>query len=184
MFEVFFILTTIFVAYVVYSIMGEQKTTEKSTPIAVKPEIQPVVSEPAAPKPMVAEPVVAKQAKPQILVEKAQPAAIKTVAAVAPKVAPSKAAPSKAKVAATAKPPVAKKTTVATTKSPGLKNPSTGEIVTSYGNYRFTKRWIKDALVTEGLLEKVYPANELNAKLDANIKLALAKLEAMDKYKV
>jgi hypothetical protein len=113
-----------------------------------------------------------------------KPAAIKTVApAVAPKVTPSKAAPPKNIVAATAKSPVAKKTPAATTKSPGLKNPTTGEIVTSYGNYRFTKRWIKDALVTEGLLEKVYPANELNDKMDTSIKIALAKLEAMDKYK-
>lgn len=66
----------------------------------------------------------------------------------------------------------------------GLKDPKTGEIATTYNNYRFTKRWIKEALVTEGLLEKVYKNNELNADCETNIKVAIAKLEAMEKYKV
>jgi hypothetical protein len=66
----------------------------------------------------------------------------------------------------------------------GLKNPSTGEIATSYTNYRFTKRWIKDALVSESLLTKVYKNNELDAESEALIKDAIAKLEAMDAYKV
>ena len=66
----------------------------------------------------------------------------------------------------------------------GLKNPSTGEIATSYANYRFTKRWIKDALVSEGLLEKVYKNNELDAEAEALIKAAIAKLETMTAYKV
>jgi len=52
-----------------------------------------------------------------------------------------------------------------------------------YSNYRFTKRWIKDALVTEGLIEKVYKNNELDATIEAAIKDALVKLEAIDKYK-
>jgi len=38
-------------------------------------------------------------------------------------------------------------------------------------------------LVAEGLLEKVYTANELNAETDVKIKAAIAKLEAMEKYK-
>jgi hypothetical protein len=66
----------------------------------------------------------------------------------------------------------------------GLKNPSTGEIATSYANYRFTKRWIKDVLVSEGLLEKVYKNNELDAEAEVLIKAAIAKLEAMTAYKV
>jgi hypothetical protein len=66
----------------------------------------------------------------------------------------------------------------------GLKNPISGEIATSYANYRFTKRWIKDALVSEGLLEKVYKNNELNAETEAAIKAAIAKLEAMEQYRV
>ncbi len=66
----------------------------------------------------------------------------------------------------------------------GLKNPNTGEIATSYSNYRFTKRWIKDALVTEGLLEKVYKNNELDAESETLIKEAVAKLEAIPAYRV
>lgn len=65
----------------------------------------------------------------------------------------------------------------------GLKNPTTGEIATTYSNYRFTKRWIKEALVAEGLLDKIYKNNELNADTEASIKQALAKLEALEQYK-
>ena len=65
----------------------------------------------------------------------------------------------------------------------GLKNPKTDEVATTYSNYRFTKRWIKDALVTEGLLEKIYKNNELDSAIEATIKDALVKLEAIDKYK-
>ena len=66
----------------------------------------------------------------------------------------------------------------------GLKNPDTDEVATTYSNYRFTKRWIKEALVTEGLLDKVYKNDELNAKIEATIKGAEVKLEAIDKYRV
>ncbi len=184
--EGLFILTTIFVAYIVYAIIDEQKTTAKSKAPAAKPEAQAVAE---------------KQAKPQVAVAKENPATNKPVAAktVAPKVAATKAAPAKpavakaaapkiaAKPAATkAKPAAAKKTTTAAASVPsaGLKDPKTGEVATAYSNYRFTKRWIKDALVAEGLLEKVYTANELDATTDAKIKTAIAKLEAMSKYKV
>ena len=66
----------------------------------------------------------------------------------------------------------------------GLKNPKTGEVATTYSNYRFTKRWIKEALVAEGLMGKVYKNDELNAELEAMIKSAVLKLEAIDKYHV
>ena len=66
----------------------------------------------------------------------------------------------------------------------GLKDPKTGDIATTYSNYRFSKRWIKEALVTEGLLEKVYKNNELNAEIEASIKAAIAKLESIEQYKV
>ena len=68
-------------------------------------------------------------------------------------------------------------------KKAGLKNPQTGEVVTSYSNYRFVKRWIKDALVAEGLLEKVYKNNEITNEVEVKIKEALAQLEAIEKYK-
>ena len=82
------------------------------------------------------------------------------------------------------------KTTVATEKvvkptvKKGLKNPVTGEIATSYANYRFAKRWIKEALVTEGLVEKVYKNNELDADIEALIKAALVKLDGLAGYQV
>ncbi|WP_349432145.1 hypothetical protein Q9L42_004980 [Methylomarinum sp. Ch1-1] len=49
-------------------------------------------------------------------------------------------------------------------------------------NYRFTKRWVKEALVNEGLLDKIYKNNELDDATNAKIKTALDKLKAMDKY--
>ena len=74
-----------------------------------------------------------------------------------------------------------------TTKKPtatkkGLKDPKTGNIATTYNNYRFTKRWIKEALVAEGLLEKVYSNSELNDETNAKIKGALEAIKAMSKY--
>jgi len=182
-----FILTTIFVAYVVYAIVDEQKTTAKSKAPAAKPEPQAVAVE---------------QPKPQVAVTKEKPAAIKPAETktVAPKATATKAAPpvaakpaatkaaakpatTKTTKSVTTKPATAKKPAVVATQSTGLKDPKTGEIATTYSNYRFTKRWIKDALVAEGLLEKVYSANELNAETDAKIKEAIAKLESMDQYK-
>ncbi len=192
MIEGLFILTTIFVAYVVYAIIDEQKATAKSKAPAAKPEPQAAAVE---------------QPKPQVAVTKEKPAAIKPAEAktVAPKAAATKAAPPvaakpaatkatatkaeakpaapKTTKAAPAKSATAKKPAAVAAKSAGLKDPKTGDVVTAYSNYRFTKRWIKDALVAEGLLEKVYTASELNAEIDAKIKEAIAKLEAMDQYK-
>ena len=169
MFEGLFILTTIFVAYVVYAIIGEQKATAKSKALAAKPEAQAMAAE---------------QPKPQVAVAKENPVAIKPPKPAATKTAAAKVAakPETAKTT-TVKPAAAKKATVAPAKSAGLKDPKTGDVATAYGNYRFTKRWIKDALVAEGLLEKVYTNNELNTETDSRIKEAIGKLEAMDKYK-
>jgi hypothetical protein len=75
-------------------------------------------------------------------------------------------------------------TPIPSTQKKALKNPITGEIANTSSNYRFTKRWIKEALVTEGLLEKVYKNNELNAEIEATIKIAIAKLETIEQYKV
>jgi hypothetical protein len=144
--EALFILTVIFVAYVVYVAVDEHKTNSKSASPKVKPEAPEVVTEQQIPE------TVTKNNKPTII----KPATIK-------KVTPT----------ATAQDTVKK----------GLRDPKTGEVATTYSNYRFTKRWIKDALVTEGLLDKVYKNNELGAAIEASIKDAIVKLEAMDKYK-
>ncbi|TAN67081.1 MAG: hypothetical protein EPN17_12730 [Methylobacter sp.] len=175
--EGLFILTTIFVAYVVYAIIGEQKTTAKSKTPTAKPEVQAAVEQP----------------KSQVAVTKEEPVAIKPTPAkaVAPKVATTKAAatkpattaPAASKATTVKKPAAAKKAAAVVAKRTGLKDPKTGDVVTAYSNYRFTKRWIKDALVAEGLLEKVYSGKELNAEAEAKIKEAIGKLESMDKYK-
>ena len=141
--EVLFILTTVFVAYVVYTVVNDQKAPTKAPAKPIKPEA-PVKA------------AVAEQAA-----------------------APAKPVPAPAKPAPTsAKPEPAQ----AVAKGE-LRNPKTGEVSKVPSNYRFTKRWIKEALVEEGLVEKVYKNNELDGDTEEKIKEALLKLEAMDKYK-
>jgi hypothetical protein len=142
--EVLFILTIIFVAYVVYQAVNDQKETPKSATPKEKYDAPHLLAEQPASKP------VAKSEKPAII----KPAPLK-------------------------KPAI----TANTASKKGLRDPKTGEVTTAYNNYRFTKRWIKDALVAEGLLEKVYKNNELDVAIEAAIKDALVKLEALDKYK-
>lgn len=143
--EGLFILTTIFVAYVVYQVVNDQKISAKSG-----------VRE-AAKKTVPVEPP-----KSRTVVKEAEPAA------------PAAAAAENADVAESSQ---------AVGRAGGLRDPKTGEVSNAYTNYRFTKRWIKEALVTEGLLPKVYKNNELDADAEASIKAALTKLEAMDKYR-
>ena len=139
--ELFFIATTIFVAYVVFDVVGKKEQT-KSTPTKPQPPVATQEVAPAAPAPAPAIEPVAKTAK-------------------------SKAAPAKA---------------ASTTPTDSLKNPKTGEIAKLPGNYAFAKRWIKDALVEEGLLDKVYKNNELSTEVQAQIQEALQRLKAMPKY--
>ncbi|OQW74455.1 MAG: hypothetical protein BVN35_10255 [Proteobacteria bacterium ST_bin11] len=159
--ELLFIATTIFVAYVVFVVMGGKKEKpETYTPEPAKPEVQT----PA---------VIAEQAPPP-------PAAVKTTA----KPAPAKAAAPKPAATKASKPAPAKKTAAASSTSPidSLKNPNTGEVSKIPASYAFAKRWIKDALVEEGLLEKVYKNNELDDAANAKIQAALQKMKGMSKY--
>jgi hypothetical protein len=144
--EVLFILTVIFVAYVLYVVVTDNKVIVKPAIPEAKPEKQVLVAD----SPPSIEPVPQTEPPPK-----------------------------------TVKSTLTEKSIPATKQTPkkGLKDPKTGDIATTYSNYRFTKRWIKEALVTEGLLEKVYKNNELNAELEVSIKAAIAKLEVMDKYK-
>lgn len=178
--EGLFILTTIFVAYVVYQVVNDQKKTSKTpnqdlpskveTVAAVKPQTQTVLKKEAPPaaKP---QPVAKKEAtpktKPETVVKKDAPA-------------PAKLAVSESKPAVATAPESAQ---AANKSGSGLRDPNSGEVVNTFTNYRFAKRWIKEALVTEGLLPKVYKNNELNDEVETQIKAALAKLEAMDKYR-
>ena len=98
------------------------------------------------------------------------------------------------KVAVKQEKPVAKKAAPAKTKTKAkpkskpkpvdgnIRNPETGEVVKIASSYRMCKRWIKDALVTEGLLEKVYKTNEVDDAAKAKIDKALIKLAKMEKY--
>ncbi len=65
-----------------------------------------------------------------------------------------------------------------------MKNPATGEEAKVAGSYRMVKRWIKEALVEEGLLEKIYKNNELDDAAKVVVAEALSIIKAMDKYKV
>lgn len=153
--EGLFLITTLFVAYVVYVIFNEKKanaTTPKPAAAAAAP----------------AEQKAAVEDKAITTAEKPKPAATKTAAkpATAKKAAPAKAEPEPK-----------------TIQGSGLKDPATGEVATTYTNYRFTKRWIKEALVAEKLVEKVYKNDELNADIETKIKAGIIKLEGMKKYK-
>ena len=164
MFEIFFIFTIIFVAYVIYHMFNELKEVPTPVPSALK----------------------TKHDAPAVLTTKPKPASKPAVAVVTP-TAPKAVAQTKKPAAI--KPRAIKKTTVtavatkSTENKKGLLDPKTREVTTSYNNYRFTKRWIKDALVSEGLLTKVYKNNELEPAIEATIKAAIVKLEALEKYK-
>jgi hypothetical protein len=148
--EGLFILTVIFVAYVVYQVVNDKKANTK----AEAHEAKPIPVAAPAPKP---QPAAKKEAAPA---PKPTAQAPKPAAAVSPAPTPEAAA---AKA--------------------GLRNPETGEVTPAFTNYRFAKRWIKEALVAEGLLDKIYKNNELDAAAEAKIKDAVAKLEAMPKYR-
>jgi ABC-type uncharacterized transport system involved in gliding motility auxiliary subunit len=149
--ELLFIATTVFVAYVVFAVVGKKETPEIS-----KPENNPAAS-----------PEVAVQAETTVSPQPAEQKSASKRAPAKPKAAPTKATAS---------------TATATTPVDSLKNPKTGEIAKVPASYAFAKRWIKDALVEEGLLEKVYKNNELDANINAKIHDALQQLKAMDKY--
>lgn len=144
--ELLFIATTIFVAYVVFDVVGRKKD---------KPETKQPINK-TVPKP---EPIPVTKKQPT------SPQAAKPIAKAAAK--PKKASPKKAAAPAAAK---------------TLKNPKTGEAAKVPNNYAFAKRWIKEALVEEGLLDKIYKNNELDADVTAKTREAIHQLAMMDKY--
>jgi hypothetical protein len=174
--EGLFVLTTLFVAYVIYVIINEKKAgniATKSTAAATPPKQQVLVAGKPAIAAIKPNPVPAAK----LAVAKPVAAAKKPAVAAAPK--PAQAVASKP-VAAAPKPAVV--AAPEAIKGSGLKDPKTGEVATTYSNYRFTKRWIKEALVTEKLVDKVYKNDELNAGVEAKIRAGIAKLESMKEY--
>ncbi len=67
--------------------------------------------------------------------------------------------------------------------SGNVRNPETGVEDKIANSYRMCKRWIKEALVTEGLLDKVYKTSEIDDAKKIEINLAIEKLLQLDKYK-
>ncbi len=152
--EGLFILTTIFVAYVVYVIVSDSKAEKEKTesnPAAATPTSTPAKT-----------PQVAKPSKPKVAGSKPKPAPVKKAEQAKPK---------------------SKTATKQASNVKELRNPETGEVSTIAANYRFMKRWIKDAMVTEGLLDKVYKNNELDDAATTKINAAVEKLKALEKYK-
>ena len=151
--ELLFIATTIFVAYVLFEALG--KKTDNSEP--EQPAANPVTeSKTVTEKINTPPPSVAKPIS-------------KTSAPKTSKPKP------KAKKAPAGKPNASASATT-------LKNPKTGEVAKLPSNYAFAKRWIKEALVEEGLLDKIYKNNELDPTATAKIKDALEQLKAIEKY--
>lgn len=178
--EILFILTTIFVAYVIYSIADGQKTAAPSpVPPPASPAEPPVAK--AAPAAKATSALASAQpADAPVSAEPAAAVAVKPTAAE-PAATIAKAPPVAAKHVAAEPVPTAAHTVVA---KGSVRNPKTGEVATVTNNYRFTKRWIKEALVAEGLLTKIYKNNELDTAAEAAIKTALLELAAMAKYQV
>jgi hypothetical protein len=113
-------------------------------------------------------------ATPAVTMGAAEPAAAPSQAAPPPETpAPNPAsAPPAEPVAASAPPEPAK----------SLRNPETGEVSPVPGNYRFAKKWIKEAMVAEGLLKKVYKNSELTEAVNPVVKTAIEEFKRLEKY--
>jgi|GEM_PF-741311 len=63
-----------------------------------------------------------------------------------------------------------------------FRNPETRETAANPSNYRFAKKWIKQAMVDEGLLDKVYKNKELKGATEKKVKEALNRFKELKKY--
>jgi ABC-type uncharacterized transport system involved in gliding motility auxiliary subunit len=160
--EILIILTVVFIAYLVYNTVGDVKktksnSTEAATPVAAKTQATRAAStKPVAKKPLPTKPAETKPAAPAPVAKVKQPEKSDTAKAEA----------------------------VESSAVKELRNPETNEVSAVAANYRFLKRWIKEALVTEGLLDKVYKTNELDDSNAEKIKNALNKIKTLRKYQV
>lgn len=175
--ELIFIAATIFVAYTLFTMIGDKNNApveeeKKPTPVAKKETKAATAatqseSKPAAKTSATSTRKAATPAKPKAA-EKAEAA---PKAAAKPKAVAEKKAATSTRAAKAA--PVV---------IDSLKNPKTGEIVKIPNSYAFAKRWIKDALVEEKLLDKVYKNTELDDATNAKILAAIDKLKQLPKY--
>ena len=181
MFEFLFFVTAVYMAYVAYEAYQAVGRAERGEPV-FKPT--PAAKSVSAPKPAAA---AVKTDAPKPAAAPAKPATVSKPAPAAAKAAPAgkpaaKAA-DKAPASAQAKPsPAPAKAAEPVTLADELRNPTTGEVSPVPANYRFAKKWIKDALVSEKLLDRVYKPNELDDANSRKVKEAIDKLRAIKKY--
>ena len=180
MFEFLFFVTAVYMAYVAYEAYQAVGRAEKGEPI--------FKSRPAVPqKATVAPAAAAKTATPAPVAAKAAPKAAAPAAKPAPATKTKATAKTPAKPAAktpAAKPAAAPAPAAAepVKLTDEFRNPATGELSPVPANYRFAKKWIKDALVSEKLLDRVYKPNELDDAASKKVKEAIEKLRAIKKY--
>lgn len=174
-----YLLIAAFIGYVTYalgSLIFIDQSKSKSQSRTKAPGSDTV----AKPKSAAAKPSPAAKAK-------AKPAAAKKAAPAKPKPKPA-AKPAATKPAATkAKPKAATAKSTASKATDNViafRNPDTGEEAKIPPSYPFSKRWIKDALVAEGLLDHVYKNNELDDANTKKVTEALEKLKKIEKYVV
>ena len=159
MFEFLFILIIIYIAYVIYSGAGDGEQINIPVNAVRVSSDKPAVS-------------ISSQTKAP---KKAPVTPRKVVTEVKPDTAKVESTKS-AKPKKTAAPKIELLTVM-------MKNPKTGEQAKIANNYRMVKRWVKEALVEEGLLEKIYKTNEMDDAAKVKVAKALSIIKAMDKYK-
>lgn len=147
-------LTAILLAFSAYVVFETLKALCEQNRIQCRrTEAEPAPSEAAAPTPESAPPGVAE--------------------AAAPSAAPSAPTP-------TVPPPPPKP---ARERGTHLRDPASGEVTPVPTNYRFAKKWIKEALVAEGLLDRIYKPGELDEAASRRVKDALERLCLLDRYR-
>jgi hypothetical protein len=149
-------LTAILLAFSAYVVFETLKALCEQNRIQCRrAEAEPAPSEAAAPAP-----------------ESASPGVAETVAA--PSAAPSAPTPT----VPTPSPPKS-----AQERGTHLRDPASGEVTPVPTNYRFAKKWIKEALVAEGLLDRIYKPGELDEAASRRVKEAIERLCLLDKYR-
>jgi len=174
MIELMFVLTTVFVAYVVYSIGQEKQRIDKAmaqeqpAKADIAPKREAMVTAESGSQTATSAPLAQPRVEPDAMPQKQAKATVKP--------APTQARPTSTATAANAQ------ESSGSSKST-IRNPKTGEVASLASNYRFMKRWVKEALVDEGLLDKIYKNNELDAEAEARIKQALLGLQEKEGYR-
>ncbi len=151
--EILFILVTVYAVYVVQSVITGKKTKQPEKNSVKKPQTETKVADNTK---------KSVSGKEKVVVKKDSVQRTKAKKAVGKK----------------------EKTIEKNTKMPtgSLRDPVTGEEAVIANSYRMLRRWIKEALVKEGLVDKIYKTNELNSAAVEKINIAVGKLKRMDKY--